>query len=136
MESLKKVLFWVIISFIFMGAYASGGVVAVAEETDFAEAARQIALSEELVTECAAAKQDEIILVAVLTKPIFLRSEGLALEGRIKSAVGKECECKEVLISRDSGVYFGLKKAVENSDTQRIDELIATVRKRKGAPAI
>lgn len=83
-----------------------------------------ITATEPLVVNAEVAVYSDTVLVAVLTQPIFLRSDGIALEERIQKKCQNYYPNYQILVTRDSDIYFALQKAVEKNDVMTISKLI------------
>lgn len=95
-----------------------------------------IIATEPLVSDAEIAVVGDTVLVAVITQPIYLRSDGLDLELRIKNNCKKAYPNCTILVSRDSDIFFQLQKAVNKNDVKTISKLISMQKQRLKQRAI
>jgi hypothetical protein len=86
--------------------------------------AQSVCLTEKLVTDVVVAESGETVLVAVLTEPIYTKSEGDALTERLYNKVSFVYPNREIIISRECLVYSRLKLAESEGDSDTIVKVI------------
>ncbi|MEG2454525.1 MAG: hypothetical protein RSB20_06630 [Clostridia bacterium] len=84
-----------------------------------------------LVVEAVSYEMENAVLIAVLTEPIFLRSERIALEKTILLKAQPHFPNLKIYISLDSDIFFELQKAKKLQNTENAKLLLSKVIARK-----
>lgn len=86
---------------------------------------------EDFVTAVEVAQADDVILVAILTKPIYLKSESDALVERLEGKISLLYPDYTILITRECQIYSKLRYANSIGDSKTVASIIKSVKDKR-----
>lgn len=85
------------------------------------------ALSQENVIAVRTFETEDVVVLAVLTAPIYLKSERDALKAQLKITLREKCDGKDLIVTFDNEVYRKIKTDLTDEEKQ---QLVTLAKKR------